>query len=345
MKYQTIVNDDSEDQVADKTSSDVSSKYRSSVLAGAVLLILASVTVIFQTGYFSGSSSVEVISFAAFARRDPGEPMLNTDELWPCKADPQIPRSTCDQGKVLDGTHTYSNVYVDTGYPTTNLPPYKMVYYKNNVWLYARQYATSDCAWSKIFTQVVGGGIFCDGEEITADDWGTPYWKMSDHVPELKPKKLNKKKVTRFEFDANKNDNRYSIKFQKVRLTNKGVKFNTKFRLDLIRPVWNCDKVQFILNTDGNLCLATYQSPEARAVTKMQCNVLFQSNNFMYNGGATLIPTAEPTAEPDTVSGSTTSEPTSEPTAASGGINDSLEEESSLGDSAGIFQLVEVDEE
>jgi len=312
MKYQAIVNDSEGIQVADEITRN-SSPFRASGLTGAALLLIASATVVFQAGYFMSDSTVQDISFAQFARRDPGEPMLNTDELWPCKADPMISTATCKMEKVLDGTHFYSNVYVDTGYPTTNLPPYKMVYYKNDIFLFARQYATSDCAWSKIFTQVEAGGIICDGEVVTMDDWGAPYWKMSDHVPELKPKKLTKKKVTRLDFDSNKKSRKYSINFQKVKIKKGKVKYINKFKLNLIPPTWNCDKIQFILTTDGNLCLATYQSAEARAKEKMACNVIFQSMNFMANGGSTVVPTAEPTAEPVTTEAHPTQEPTAEP--------------------------------
>mmetsp|Transcript_4230 Transcript_4230/g.4341 ORF Transcript_4230/g.4341 Transcript_4230/m.4341 type:complete len:323 (-) Transcript_4230:201-1169(-) len=236
--------------------------------------------------------------FAAMARRDPGESMNNGDELWPCKSDPQISGASCDPNSVV-----YSNIYVDPGYATTNLPPYKMLFYESDIKLYARNRATSDCAWGLEYTQIMTGMIKCNGVTVSIDDWGASYWEMSnDYTPsnndgEFDAAWLNEREAHKLDFIMDQANSDYGITWSR-RNTNRNT-WVVKYKITTVALTWGCDGIAFVLTTDGNLVLGGTQSDALKAsVGKRYCNVLFQTHNYMANGGVTTSPTEEPVTAP-----------------------------------------------
>mmetsp|Transcript_35110 Transcript_35110/g.35746 ORF Transcript_35110/g.35746 Transcript_35110/m.35746 type:complete len:400 (+) Transcript_35110:85-1284(+) len=273
--------------------------HRGSIFAVMLIVSAISSAIVFQSGYLNKRDITEdEAELIAFARRDPGKGMYNGDELWPCKSDPNLQGASCKPDASI-----YSNIYVDPGYPTTNKPPYKMVFYKQNLYLFARIRSSSDCAWMLPFTSVIEESMICDGSRVTIADWGDPYWDFDSDYHEsnrgnFSSKKMKKKKVNYLNFKFDPSSGKTSIVFQRLKKKGKKVVEKTRFKLQTRNASWNCDRSMLILTVDGNLVYATYQSPEAKAYRKVTCTVLFNSKNFMANGGMTKAPTTEPTAEP-----------------------------------------------
>mmetsp|Transcript_10337 Transcript_10337/g.10406 ORF Transcript_10337/g.10406 Transcript_10337/m.10406 type:complete len:444 (+) Transcript_10337:140-1471(+) len=201
----------------------------------------------------------------------PGEPMTTESELWPCEPDPEIEKGTCDRSS----RNTYSNIYTDPGYPTTNKPPYKMVFYKNRVKLYAKSRSVSDCAWSLSFSLIKSGYFKCNDKTVTIQSWGKPYWIMSQQF-NYQPKKLSRKKVIEMKYGISKKKNVYSIKFKSRKLTRKfKIKEKTRGTIRFSTVIPNCEKVAFVLKNDGNLVLVAMNE------TNKVCDTLYQSGDFL----------------------------------------------------------------
>mmetsp|Transcript_23716 Transcript_23716/g.23927 ORF Transcript_23716/g.23927 Transcript_23716/m.23927 type:complete len:326 (+) Transcript_23716:96-1073(+) len=314
--YQAITADDIEKENDGVEIQPSPVRYRNIMIAALVVIATASMAVLLQTGYLDFDEYEDWDEdFAAFARRDPGEPMLNGDELWPCKSDPTISGASCSPESTM-----YSNIYVDTGYTTTNRPPYKMLFLDNNILLYSRSRSSSNCAWELLHPQVVSGVIKCNGVPTSLADWGEPYYDLAKNgkLKNFDPVKITNKGGNQLTF-TNKSvkgkgkrkktvtSKNYKIEWQKITQVFKGkgkkrrVKTKTKTLYTFPQQVnaWGCDGVAFVLTTDGNLVLGTYQTAEMKAeVGKKACNVLWHSGNFMGLGGQTIMPTMEPTMGP-----------------------------------------------
>jgi len=270
---------------------------RLSVIAGAVVAITITAAVVLSSSNLTASKKSVDQSLATFAVVNPGEMMRNKDELWPCVAKQG---GSCPQDNMYDAFTV----------------PFKMVFYNGDVMLFAKARSASKQAWGSLFELLTAAN-----EPANSIGWGEPYWKLSEDPkisglfsPSLSPQQLMNAGLNNMIYRVNEK-NQPQIAFQKASLINDEVVFEDLTVYTGQASPWGCDKVTFLLTTDGNLLLVPYST---LGVGGCNNNLPFISKNYKALGGTTRVPTAEPTYGPGmpTPAPTPTFEPTLEPTVA-----------------------------
>eukprot|EP00607_Mallomonas_marina_P004437 CAMPEP_0182437284 /NCGR_PEP_ID=MMETSP1167-20130531/84940_1 /TAXON_ID=2988 /ORGANISM="Mallomonas Sp, Strain CCMP3275" /LENGTH=701 /DNA_ID=CAMNT_0024630143 /DNA_START=26 /DNA_END=2133 /DNA_ORIENTATION=+ len=274
-----------------------SNKRSIGVVAGILVSLTIMAAVILSSGgLYSTRNSVEQ-SLATFAVVAPGEKMNNKDELWPC-----YPKS--------GGLCPQDNIY------TARTVPFKMVFYNGDIYLFSRARCDSVDDWAQLFEVKTAGN-----EAANSIGWGEPYWKLSEDpkisalfAPSFTPAQLVDEGLNNMVYRVNEK-NQPQIAFQRATLVDDKAVFEDITVYTGQASPWGCDKVTFMLTTDGNLLLVPYST-----TGKGGCgnNLPFVSKNYKALGGTTRVPTSEPTYGPGmpTPAPTPTFEPTLEPTTA-----------------------------
>ena len=217
-----------------------SSLTRSRVLLSVVAVVAVCAVLVFQSGVLSTEKQESRASFAAAVVRAAGEPYGNGDEQWPC----YVPSGS---------TSCSSNYY------TAVTAPYKLVFYNGDIKLYMKSRATA-ANWPQTFTTLAASGL--------VSNWGAPYFSLKDYLT------TNLNSATAKLQLQTKTSSYLSALSTATSMTYTGSGSAAKSYLNFYNggtsPAvivqtyanahTNCDLVQFILGTDGNLILKAYQS-------------------------------------------------------------------------------------
>jgi len=227
-------------------------------------------------------------SLKAFAKVNPGESLKNGDEMWPCIAS-------------SGGSCPNDNVY------TSTTVPFKMVFYQGEIFLFAKARSESLIAWGSLFEVLTA-----KNEDPSTIGWGEPYWKLSEDPdiksrfsPDFTPEEIMANGLNHMVYRLNP-ENKPQIAFQKASIVDGKAVFEDLTVYTGRANQWGCDKITFMLTTDGNLLLVPYSSFGAK---NCGSKLPFVSKNYKDLGGTTRVPTSEPTYGP----GMPTPEPTAVP--------------------------------
>jgi len=208
-------------------------------------------------------------------------PLLNGDELWACV--PPDPASS-------NGATTPCSSNAWSSSPS----PYKAVFTRSNLYLYAAWNANSK--WSYPFI-------------LGSKDWGTPYWNLNDWVNKQNPNWAynnnyrNLSSSSTFDATTLWNNGVNSISFSWTTGNAPKILFasgssNTQFTFNVKvksgSPPASCNVLLLVLGGDGNLKLNAYTQAFA------YCSTLFQTGPyaFLARGSPLALATPSPTSAP-----------------------------------------------